>query len=101
MAEMLASRFPIVLWFGRDLFLIYNDAYLSILGEKHPAALGAPGREVWWELWDVIGPMLAGVMETGAATWSDDQRLLLMRHGFREEGYFTFTYSPMFDELGA
>ena len=33
-AEMLASRFPIVLWFGDELFLMYNDAYLSVLGES-------------------------------------------------------------------
>ncbi|MBV8217279.1 MAG: hypothetical protein JO325_02350 [Solirubrobacterales bacterium] len=93
-AEMLASRFPIVLWFGDELFLMYNDAYLSVLGEKHPAALGAPGRVVWSEIWDVIGPMLVGVMETGVATWSADQRLPVIRRGFVEEGFFTFTYSP-------
>lgn len=45
-SEMLASRFPTVLWFGDELFLMYNDAYLSILGDKHPAALAAPGRQV-------------------------------------------------------
>jgi signal transduction histidine kinase/serine phosphatase RsbU (regulator of sigma subunit)/DNA-binding NarL/FixJ family response regulator len=100
-AEMLASRFPIVLWFGDELFLMYNDAYLSALGEKHPAALGTPGRLIWSEIWDVIGPMLLGVMETGVATWSADQRLALIRRRFAEEAFFTFTYSPMFDQSGA
>jgi hypothetical protein len=33
--------------FGKNLSLIYNDRYIPILGEKHPAALGAPGSEVW------------------------------------------------------
>ena len=39
-AVVLTSRFPIVLWLGtEDLFLVYNDAYIEILGDKHPAAL--------------------------------------------------------------
>ncbi|HEU5109258.1 MAG TPA: histidine kinase, partial [Micromonosporaceae bacterium] len=44
----LSSRFPIVLWLGaQDLYLVYNDGDLPMLGEKHPSALGSPGREVW------------------------------------------------------
>ena len=72
----LSSRFPILLWWGPDLVMIYNDAYRPMLGEtKHPRALGAPGREVWTEIWDVIGPMLEQVMAGGGATWSADELL--------------------------
>ncbi|MGH3472412.1 MAG: ATP-binding protein [Nocardioidaceae bacterium] len=91
----LASRFPTVLWLGEELFLVYNDAYLPVLGDKHPAALGRPGREVWWDIWGVIGPMLSGVMQSGAATWSDDLMLPVISSGRPEERYFTFTYSPI------
>jgi hypothetical protein len=69
-ATSLVSRFPVVLWIGPDLTLIYNDGYIPILGEKHPAALGAPGSEVWWEIWDVVGPMLESVVRTGVPTWA-------------------------------
>ncbi|BCI91595.1 hypothetical protein NIIDMKKI_68010 [Mycobacterium kansasii] len=42
-AVALTSRFPIVLWLDpTELFLMYNDAYAHILGDKHPAALGLP-----------------------------------------------------------
>src|ERR1700730_17718442 len=41
----LNSRFPIVIFWGRDFALIYNDAYSQILGPKHPCALGTPARE--------------------------------------------------------
>ncbi len=65
----LSSRFPILLWWGPELVMIYNDAYRPMLGKsKHPRALGAPGREVWGEIWDVIGPMLEQVMAGGGAT---------------------------------
>src|SRR5690348_5355313 len=73
----LASKFPILIWWGPELAKIYNDAYAEILGGKHPAALGRPGREVWPEIWDIIGPMLRGVMQRGEATWSEDQFLPL------------------------
>lgn len=96
----LASRFPMLVWWGRHLVKIYNDAYLPILGDKHPRALGSPGARVWPEIWDTIGPMLAGVLAGGPATWSEDQLLLLERHGFPEECYFTFSYSPIQDESG-
>ncbi len=97
----LASRFPILIWWGPELVKLYNDAYVPMLGDKHPRALGAPGREVWPEIWEIIGPMLTGVIERGEATWSDDQMLPLQRKGFTEECYFTFSYSPIRDEDGA
>lgn len=98
----LASRFPILLWWGPELVMIYNDAYRPILGaSKHPHALGAPGKTIWPEIWDVIGPMLDGVLAGDGATWSDDQLLLLDRNGFIEECYFTFSYSPIVDESGS
>ncbi|WP_232341741.1 hypothetical protein [Mycobacterium kansasii] len=86
-AVALTSRFPIVLWLDpTELFLMYNDAYAHILGDKHPAALGAPGRQVWPEIWTAIGPMLAGVVATGRATWSDDLMLPLVTRACRRSG---------------
>jgi DNA-binding NarL/FixJ family response regulator len=47
----LESRFPILIWWGADLFMLYNDAYSSILGSvKHPRALGQRGAECWPEI---------------------------------------------------
>ena len=96
-----SSRFPMVLWWGPELAMIYNDAYRQIMGEnKHSDALGAPGRAVWPEIWDVIGPMLHGVLAGEGATWSEDQPLFIDRHGYTEECYFTFSYSPITLESG-
>jgi PAS domain S-box-containing protein len=97
----LSSRFPILLWWGTDLVMFYNDAYRPILGSKHPKSMGQQGRDCWVEVWDVIGPMLEGVLMTGEATWSENQILLLDRHGYIEECYFTFSYSPIADETGS
>ncbi|MEO7002204.1 MAG: response regulator, partial [Ktedonobacterales bacterium] len=96
----LHSRFPILIWWGPELVMLYNDAYRDILGAKHPRSMGQCGRECWPEIWDVIGPMLQGVLHKGDATWSDDQLLLLNRNGYVEECYFTFSYSPIYGESG-
>jgi signal transduction histidine kinase/DNA-binding response OmpR family regulator/serine phosphatase RsbU (regulator of sigma subunit) len=100
-ATSLVSRFPVVLFIGEELSLIYNDGYIPMLGEKHPRALGAPGSAVWSEIWDVVGPMLESVVRTGVPTWSDDLMLMLASSGRPEERYFTFTYSPIIAATGA
>jgi PAS domain-containing protein len=96
----LNSRFPMLIWWGPQLVKIYNDAYRPLIGGKHPWALGSAGREVWPEIWSVIGPMLNQVMERGEATVSEDLLLLLERDGYAEECYFSFSYSPIRDESG-
>jgi signal transduction histidine kinase/PleD family two-component response regulator len=96
----LASRFPIQLWWGPELVIIYNDAYLPIAGAKHPDLLGKPGSEAFGEIWDIIAPMFAQVLRGGGATWSEDQLLFLDRNGYLEECYFTWSYSPVLSEQG-
>jgi PAS domain S-box-containing protein len=97
----LRSRFPILLWWGPDLVMLYNDGYRPMLGQsKHPRALGARGQDIWTEIWPLIGPMLDGVLEGRGATWSHNQLLLINRNDYLEEGYFTFSYSPIAGEDG-
>lgn len=96
----LNSRFPVLIWWGAELVKLYNDAYAPILGNKHPRALGAAGKEIWPEIWHIIGPMPEGVMERAEATWSDNLLLELEGSGYPEERYFTFSYSPIRDESG-
>ena len=92
---ILPSRYPMFVWWGKDLINLYNDQYRPFLGKKHPASLGTSGRVVWSEIWDQIGPRADAVLLRGEATF--DERLLLMmdRHGYLEETYFTFSYSPL------
>ncbi|HYV66443.1 MAG TPA: ATP-binding protein, partial [Myxococcales bacterium] len=99
----LGSRHPIVMWWGRTaLTMFYNDGYIPMLGPtKHPAVLGGSGRECWKEIWHIIDPMMESVFTTGQATWSEDLLLVLDRNVPREEGYFTFSYSPIREDSGA
>ena len=96
----LESRFPILIWWGPELVMLYNEPYAQILGNKHPQALGQRGIDCFPEIWDLIGPTLAEVRVQGKATWSPDQLVELDRSGFVEECYFTFGFSPIRDESG-
>lgn len=98
---MLNSRFPMFVWWGPELINLYNDAYIPVLGEKHPAALGRGAREIWREIWDVLGPQADLVLKEGKATWNDEMLLVMERYGFTEETYFTWSYSPIAASDGA
>jgi PAS domain S-box-containing protein len=97
---MLKSRYPMFVWWGRELTNLYNDAYIPILGARHPEALGQPARRIWSEIWDVIGPQTEIVMREGRATWNESLLLVMERHGYTEETYFTFSYSPAMRDDG-
>ena len=91
---ILTSQQPFWIGWGKDLTYFYNDPYKAIIGGKHPRALGRPTREVWSEIWDIISPMLSKVM-AGEGTYVESQLLIMERHGYREETYYTFSYSPV------
>ena len=100
LSTSLGCAFPIILWWGPELTVLYNDEYRPMFGAKHPGALGQPGACAWAAIWDVIGPMLSQVMERGEATRSRDLLLHIDRHGYPEEAYFSFSYSPIRVENG-
>jgi PAS domain S-box-containing protein len=92
---MIGSRFPMVVLWGPEFTLFYNSSYVPMLGGKHSWAMGRSLREVWPEVWETIGPMLQSVLQTGVPTYNEDMLLPLMRNGYLEECYFTFSFSPV------
>jgi signal transduction histidine kinase len=92
---MLTSQQPIWIGWGRELIYLYNDPYKSIIGGKHPRALGQPTSVVWKEIWDDISPLLAKAMGGEEGTYVEAQLLIMERNGFPEETYYTFSYSPI------
>lgn len=97
---ILNSKFPMFLWWGPELICFYNDAYRPSLGQngKHPQILGQPAKEAWHEIWPVISPLIQQVMQGGEAVWSEDQLIPIYRNNRIEDVYWTFSYSPVFDE---
>ena len=97
---MLTSRQPIWVGWGSELLFFYNDAYKTIIGGKHPWALGRPTAAVWSEIWDDIEPLLATAMGGVEGIYVEDQLLIMERNGYPEETYYTFSYSPVADDEG-
>ena len=97
---MLTATQPMfVVWGGRQI-LIYNDAYIDVLGHKHPAALGQPFLEVWAEAIDYLQPLIEQVLE-GESVHMDDITLFLHRQGRPDEAHFSFSYTPVHAEDGS
>ena len=94
------SRFPMAIYWGRELTLLYNDAWSPIAGDKHPWALGRGAAEVWPEIWETIAPRFQQVLATGESTYLEDGLLLMHRHGYTEECYFNDSFSAIIGEGG-
>lgn len=98
-STLLANRFPMLLWWGPQFIQIYNDAYMPVLGAKHPdLGLGRPLSECWSEIWHVLRPLVETPFNGGPPTWMEDILLEVNRYGFTEETHFTVAYSPVPDE---
>ena len=96
----ISSRFPMVVWWGPDLVMLYNDAWQPILGDtKHPKGLGRPGAESWPETWSIVGEQFEKALN-GEGSWHEDLLLASDRHGFIQESYFTYSHSPLRDASG-
>ncbi len=98
----LASKHPMYVWWGPSFINFYNDAYIALAGSlKHPRFFGRPAREMWPEVWEsMLVPFIHQVRETGEAVWRENLEMPLERKGVVESGYFTFSFSPIFDENG-
>jgi signal transduction histidine kinase/DNA-binding response OmpR family regulator len=92
---VLASRLPMLIWWGRELVQIYNNAFEPFLGDKHPNAMAQPAMLCWPEAWDELEPLVESVLAGKGGTLSRDFLLFLRRHGYVEETYWTFSYSPI------
>lgn len=97
---LLTSSQPMFVWWGPELINLYNDAYRSIVGGKHPQALGQPASTVWREIWDQAGPRAEAAMRNNEGTYDEALLLIMERHGYKEETYYTFSYSPIPDDQG-
>ena len=95
----LASDLPICVIWGPGLVQLYNDAYRVICGDKHPRSMGQNFSECWNEAWPVIGKAHDSAL-AGDTAFLEAQQIFLERHGYVEECFFTFSFSPIRDEAG-
>jgi PAS domain S-box-containing protein len=95
------SQFPIIIhWGWPDLVVLYNDAFIPMIGDKHPSALGTRLFDSWPELRPTIEGMLETVLTGGKAALAENLLHVYDRHGYLEERYFTVSFNPIMLDSG-
>jgi PAS domain S-box-containing protein len=97
---VLASAFPAFIVWGPERVTLYNDGYAGVLHDKHPNAIGLPFREVWPEIWDVLAPLVHRTIVEGESFMMEDLPLLMLRKGYPEDTWFTYSYAPLREDDG-
>jgi PAS domain S-box-containing protein len=98
LAIMLESPFPQFICWGRELTMLYNDAYLDVLSKQHPA-LGKSLLEVCPQAREILGPMIEKAF-AGESVIMENVQVTLMRHGYPEQTWADFSFSPIRDSMG-
>ncbi|WP_156679867.1 sensor histidine kinase [Sphingomonas profundi] len=96
----LNSSFPIAIYWGPGLHLLYNDGWSPIPGKRHPHALGQPAHLVWPDIWPIVGPQFADVIASGRGYSTADQHLPMTRSGRLEESYWDYSFTPITGDDG-
>ena len=96
---MLNSNAAMFLVWGAQRTFLYNDAYLPVLGAKHPLALAQPMERSWGEVWDEVGPLLARTFE-GESLHFRRHPFTIVRNGGLEQAWFDFSYTPIHIDNG-
>jgi PAS domain S-box-containing protein len=98
---IIADPHPAVVYWGDGpTAIIYNEAYTGLIGEKHPSLMGQDPRIGFAELWDNFVPVINRGQFAGETTVQDGGFLLLQRHGFLEETYFSWKFIPIVGDEG-
>ena len=95
----LGSNIPMMVAWGPDLLIVHNDSYGEVLGDRRPA-LGRPLREIWADVWDVVGANARKVLG-GETVYMESAPRPLRRQGREQTAWLTACYTPLFDEGGA
>ncbi len=96
---LVRSPVPIVMLWGADGYMIYNDSYAEFAGGRHPQALGSKVREGWPEVADFNDHVMKTGLAGGTLSYRD-QELTLLRNGRPEQVWMNLDYSPVLDESG-
>ena len=97
---MLTANQPMFILWGKEQLTLYNSSYATILGAKHPWAMGKPFFEIWPEILGGLVEELVTSAYQGKPAYMDDISLMLDTGFGLEEKHFAFSYTPIRDENG-
>lgn len=98
-ALMLRCSLPMVMLWGADGVMVYNDAYAAFAGARHPDLLGSHVRSGWPEVVDFNDHVMAEGLAGRNLSYKDLQ-LTLHRNGSAEQVFLNLDYSTLLDASG-
>ena len=97
---ILSSPLPMQLFWGPEFVVLYNDALIPIMTDKHPRALGQPSQVIWSEAWEIVGPQMKEVRSTGRLISHSARLVPIHRDGILQDAYWDYSYSPVYNSAG-
>jgi PAS domain S-box-containing protein len=94
---MLHSPFPTILSWGTEMVFLYNDAAISTLTAKHPAALGGLYRDVFHEAWDLVSGDLEACFYRAETAFRDNMFIPILFNGVLEDHYWSYSLIPVYE----
>ena len=92
---MLATRNPVLLVWGPQALMLYNDAYLPLLGKRHPVALGQPFAAVWPSLWPALEPIFADNFAGTASHFEEVAVMVPDADGAARQHWYSWSHAPV------
>jgi PAS domain S-box-containing protein len=89
-----------LLAWGPEMVVLYNDACIPLLWGRHPKALGQMARDCWSEAWHILEPKLTAVLDRGEKLYFENDLIPILRDGILTDFYWTYSYSPVRDPSG-
>ncbi|KAM0277436.1 hypothetical protein ACHAQH_005800 [Verticillium albo-atrum] len=94
---VMGNPFPAALFWGSDLTMLYNEAYAAeVAGNKHPSLMGTGFSGPFSELWESVSGIFAECARTGVSIRKEDDYLPIERHGFLEETFYSWSWTPLY-----
>lgn len=97
----MANPDPRLLLWGDDHIMIYNEACISMFGERHPRALGSKADDTWSEIWSDMQHLIKYVQSEGRGTRLNKLPLVMERNGYPEETFWSFNLIPVVGPHGS
>lgn len=100
---MLASKFPMIFWWGEELIQFYNESYRNSMGAegRHPHALGVGLKEGFPDRYEIVYPLVKAILDGGPPTWIEDGDVPVFRNNRFENSVWTYGYSPLYESDGS
>ncbi|KAI5119585.1 hypothetical protein M0805_006470 [Coniferiporia weirii] len=94
---VLTNPYPLGLWWGPELVLLYNDAFKEAAGYMHPEIFAQCGSLSYAKIWESVGPLVKKVFAGEAVARQDDLLFInrMTEARLPEETYHSWSWVPI------